>query len=358
MDKDLPYWLALNEFPRFGPISFTRLYSHFGSMEQAFKGSLSELIAAGISKKDAENFIHVRDEINPDFLIDLIKKQGFSVIRRIDPEYPELLKNIYDPPALLYVYGKLPTSDIAHLAVVGSRKASTYGLIASEMLSHDIAAAGVVIVSGLAYGIDESAHKAALNAKGTTIAVLASGLLKLTARQRYLADMIVKSGGAIISEFPPTRPALKHYFPIRNRIVSGLSHGTLIIEAAEKSGSLITANSALDQNREVFAVPGPINSKLSAGTNNLIKMGAYPATTASDILDILNVNQAPVQIKASNSNTKEETAILSCLSKAPIHIDEITRITQLESKVIAGALALMEMRGHVRQIGGMYYILV
>lgn len=337
----------------------TRLLAHFDSMKHAFEAEANDLKQAGIPLKTALGFVHARDEISPAQIHQRTIDLGFSAITINDETYPALLRQIYDPPAILYIEGKLPSNEVAHLAIVGSRKASPYGLSVVSELSRQIAESGVVVVSGLAFGIDEAAHMATVKAGGTTVAVLAHGLLMHTSRGRYVTDKIVESGGAIISEFPLSAPALKQNFPYRNRVISGMSHGTLIIEATEKSGSLITARAALDQNREVFAVPGPINSLTSVGTNNLIKMGAHPTTGVADILDILEVSH--VQEKAipkPKPDSKEEAAILDLLSKTPIHIDELIRETQLNSQKIASTLSLMEMKGRARQIGGMYYILV
>jgi len=226
------------------------------------------------------------------------------------------------------------------------------------MLATELAKAGVVVVSGLAYGIDEAAHIATLKTNGITIAVLGTGILNPgTERQQYLAEKIAQSGGAVISEFPVRMHGAKQNFPIRNRIISGIGHGSLIIEATKKSGSLITAQSALEQNREVFAVPGPITSDTSVGTNNLIKMGAHPVTCATDVLNVLNISEVQEIARSEPTpDSKEEALILELLSKNPIHIDELTRQTGLQSYSVASTLSLMEMKGQTKQIGGMYYV--
>ncbi|MFH1712290.1 MAG: DNA-processing protein DprA [Patescibacteria group bacterium] len=359
MTDDLPYWIALNEYPKFGPRSMARLYDFFDSMEAAFRAKLSDLIAAGIPARVAEGFIHLRTEIDPARLVRDIKRNQISVIKIDDDNYPPLLKTIYDPPPLLFVRGQLPSSDYAHVAIVGSRAATDYGLQMAKKLASDIAEAGAVIVSGLAFGIDEAAHLATIRSGGMTIAVIASGILRLTSRQYYIMQKILETGGAVISEFPLWAESLKHNFPIRNRVISGISNGTVVIEATEKSGSLITATSALEQSRDVFALPGPVNSETSVGTNNLIKMGAHVVTCAADVLDVLqveNVREKAVPVKKPDS--KEEAMLLEYLSKSPIHIDELTRATELDSIKVASTLSLMEMKGRARQIGGMYYILV
>lgn len=357
MNPDLAYWLALNEFPKFGPKAMARLLSHFDSMHDAFKADLEELITANIPEKLAREFVHFRGDISPDLTLKKMEKNNFSAVTITDEKYPKMLREIYDPPGVLYIWGQLPSHEIPHLAVVGSRKATPYGLRVAGEISKEVAESGLVIVSGLAYGVDEAAHSATVKAGGITIAVLAHGLLKLTSRGQYLAQKIVEAGGAIVSEFPLQTHAMKQYFPYRNRIISGISHGTLVVEATEKSGSLITARTAMEQNREVFAVPGSIHSESSVGTNNLIKMGAHPVTNSTDILNVLETgNVREPQTKKIKPDSKEEALILELLSKAPIHIDEIIRSTQLNSQKVASTLSLMEMKGRTRQIGGMYYV--
>jgi len=359
MDKDLPYWVALNEYIKFGPRSMARLYDYFDSMESAFQAQVTDLIKAGIPEKVAKGFVHLRSEIDPAKLMNEITRNQITVVKIDDDDYPSLLKTIYDPPPLLFARGILPAADYAHVAMVGSRKATDYGLFMAKKLASDLSDAGAVIVSGLAYGIDEAAHLATVRNKGITVAVIASGILRLTSRQYYIVQKILETGGTVISEFPLRAESLKHNFPVRNRIISGMSHGTVVIEATEKSGSLITATSALEQSREVFALPGPVTSETSRGTNNLIKMGAHVVTEAADVLDVLQVeNVREKATPAKQPDSKEEAKILEYLSKSPIHIDEITRSTQLDAVKIASTLSLMEMKGRARQIGGMYYILV
>lgn len=359
MNPDLPYWLAINECGVFGPKSMEKLRAYFGSMKQAFEASLEELICAGIREDRARDFISARANIDPNALFTTITKAGVSVCTIADDTYPILLREIYDPPAVLYILGILPDPQRIHIAVVGSRHATSYGLSCATSLSRELAKTNTVIVSGLAYGIDEAAHEATLQAGGITIAVLGSGILNVgTTRQHQLANKIVKQGGAIISEFPLRMPGFKTNFPVRNRIISGLSQATLIIEATEKSGSLITAKSALEQNREVFAVPGPINSETSKGPNNLIKMGAHPATCAEDILSVLNIEKPEANTATYQPDSKEEALILPLLGKNPIHIDDITRQTKLPPQNVASTLSLMEMKGRTKHTGGMNYIII
>jgi len=357
--QDLAYWIAINEYAKFGPKAFEELMNFFSDMEVAFKASANELTLAGISKKAAEEFVHFRQNINPEKLLDEVKRHNITVVTRKHEDYPSLLTTIYDPPPLLFIQGHLPKNDVAHLAMVGSRKASPYGIQIARQLAEEISRAGIVIVSGLAYGVDEAAHKATLKAEGITIAILGCGLLNIgMARQRYLANEIIEKGGVVISEFSLRAPGLKHHFPYRNRIISGISHGTMVVEAAERSGSLITARCALEQGRDVFALPGPITSETSKGPNNLIKMGAHPVTDINDILEVLQVEGVQYAPKPlAKPDSKEEAQITELLSKNPIHIDELIRQTQLDAKKVASVLSLMEMKGRTSQIGGMYYVL-
>jgi len=248
------------------------------------------------------------------------------------------------------------------LAVVGSRKFSSYGKMAAEKIIGILSQNNLTITSGLALGIDAIAHLTALEAGGRTIAVLGSGLDKeniYPSANRYLADKIISSGGTIISEFPIGTPPLKHNFPQRNRLIAGISIGTLVIEADEKSGALITARYALEQNREVFAVPGSIFSNQSRGTNKLIKQGAIPITAAEDIIEALNLAQAtgPIDKKNIVPQTPEEEKIFLQLSHEPMHIDELMRLTKLDTSKINSTLTIMEMKGLVKNLGGMQYVI-
>jgi DNA processing protein len=248
------------------------------------------------------------------------------------------------------------------LAVVGARKYSTYGAQVTEKLIRELAFNKLTIVSGMALGIDTLAHTAAINAGGKTIAVIGSGLDQQNiypSQNRYLADKIQAHGGLILSEYPIGTMPLKHHFPQRNRIISGLSSATLVIEAAEKSGALITAFHALEQNREVFAVPGSIYSGTSEGTNRLISMGAKLVTSAKDIIETLNLADAAsyIENKKVIADTNEEKLILDRLSYEAIHIDELKQLTKLDTSIINSTLTIMEMKGMVKNLGNMQYVL-
>ncbi|NIA18317.1 MAG: DNA-protecting protein DprA, partial [Actinobacteria bacterium] len=360
--NDLKYLIALTHFPKFGPVRIGRIKKRFSFWEDAFHAPTQELIRAGIEENIAEEFAAARNSINPEEIMEKLEKENIKIVAADDKLYPKPLKEIYGPPALIYYRGLLSEDEEFNLAVVGSRKYSSYGQMAVEQIVEDLAKNNLTIVSGLALGIDALAHNATLKARGRTIAVLGSGLDKQSiypSSNRYLADKIVDSGGAIISEFPIGSPPLKHHFPQRNRVISGLSLGTLVIEASRKSGSLITARFALEQNREVFAVPGSIYSPNSDGANDLIKKGAKTTTCAADIMETLDLAQVSAYIdnKKIIPETPEEENLLNHLKKEPMHINDLIRLTKLDTNIINSTLTIMEMKGMIRNIGNMEYVL-
>jgi len=285
------YYNAFNLIEGFGPVSFKKLLTYFNSFEIAWQSQINEFIQVGLSTSLIEHIKKQRPKINPDWEMERLAKEKIDLITIQDKNYPKLLKEIYSPPALLYVKGTLKLEDKFALGIVGTRKLSAYGRQITPLITADLAQSGLTIVSGLAKGIDTLAHQAALQAKGRTIAVLGSGINKANIYpfvNQQLAEEISQNG-AVISEFSIDTEPLPQHFPQRNRIISGLSLGTLVIEAPEKSGALITAKDALEQNRSVFAIPGPIYSPNSLGPNNLIKMGAKLVSQANDILQELNL---------------------------------------------------------------------
>jgi DNA processing protein len=360
--QDLKYWLALNRFSKFGPARLGKLLAFFGSPDAILSAPASELINAGIEAGLAAEFLIVRSQLQPDRLLSELEREQVKLLLLGDPAYPANLKEIHLPPRLLYYKGKLGSPEEINLAVVGARKFSSYGKQVAESLVFELAKAGLTIVSGLALGIDSLAHSAALSAGGRTIAVLGSGLDRQSiypSSNRYLADKIIAEDGLILSEFPLGTEPLKHNFPQRNRLISGLSVGTLVIEANEKSGSLITAKFALEQNREVLAVPGSIYNPTSTGTNWLIKQGAAAVTKATDVLDALDLSAIThyTQKEKLIPQTEAEGRILPFLCLEAIHIDQLVRQTGLTSAEISSELILMEMRGAVKNLGGMMYVL-
>jgi DNA processing protein len=288
---------------------------------------------------------------------------GSENIRKIalkDEEYPGLLKEVSGPPKELYIKGKILPQDKVAVAIVGTRKYTNYGKQVAFDIGGKLARLGITIVSGLARGIDTFAHQAALEVNGRTIAVLGSGLDKASffPPPNYCLGEKISQQGAVISEYPPGVHGTKFTFPERNRIISGLSLGVIVIEAPEKSGALITAALALDQNREVFAVPGPIYEKNSIGTNRLIKMGAKLVTDVEDILEELNLSHLLTTPKKKiKPDNKEEEIILSILSLQPTHIDEIIKISKLPTGIVNSTLMILELKRTIRNLGKGNYII-
>lgn len=285
-------------------------------------------------------------------------------IRKItlqDKKYPAILKEIPDPPKELYIKGEIIPQDKVAVAVVGTRKYSQYGKQAALDIAGKLAKLGITIVSGLAKGIDTFAHQAALENNGRTIAVLGSGMDRksFSPLRNYELGEKIAENGAVISEYPEGTPGAIFTYPQRNRIISGLSLGVIVIEAPQESGALITANLALEQNREVFAVPGDIYSKNSQGTNQLIKMGAKLVNDIEDILEELNLSHlinAPRKEKVK-PETKEEEVILSFLSLQPVHIDEIIKSSKLPTSVVNSVLMMLELKGIIRNLGRNQFVL-
>ncbi len=341
-----------------------RLMAYFSDSRLAFEANLGELQNAGIRSNIASEFIESRKTINISSLEELITNNNICVITINDDNYPKLLKEIYDPPYLLFYKGHITISDSnVTLAIVGARKATQYGISIARDLTRELVGRKFTTISGLAYGIDQVVHEQTINSGGITFAILGHGLLhKPPMRQQILQNKIIENNGCVISEFPLLEPGFKTNFPIRNRIISGISNGTLIIEAAQKSGSLITAQSATEQNREVFAVPGNITSIFSAGTNMLIKNGAHVVTCAKDIFDVFEMEKSspekPHTTVKHKGETREEKIILELLSKDPTHIDDITRQSNLPVHVIASTLSIMELKGLVQDVGAQTYTYV
>lgn len=354
--EEKAYWVALVQFRAFGAVRMSRLMRHFGSGKRAFESSAGALVEAGIEPQIASRFLQERIHIDPEALMRELDVQGVQAVTVQDDIYPPLLKEIYDAPAVLFLRGALPDPARRHIAVVGSRKASEYGTRVTQEMVKSLAEAGVVIVSGLAYGIDAIAHDTTLTAGGTTMAVLGSGVDDNSiypSQHRALASRILASGGALLSEFPLGTNPLKQNFPFRNRIIAGICHGTLVVEAALKSGSLITARCALESGRDVYAVPGSIHSETSQGPHNLIKLGATPVTCVQDLFGLEEI-PAPVE-HSYQPRGEEETALWNRLSTTPVHIDEIIRATQLPSQKAGSTLTMLEIKGAVRHHGGQFY---
>ncbi|MFH1030248.1 MAG: DNA-processing protein DprA [bacterium] len=360
--NDLKYWISIIKTDVIGPTRFKKLRGYFSDMEKAFFASFEELIKSGIDAKTAEEFISKRKNISPDEEMEKMAKENIRAITLNDKLYPTLLKEIYDAPPVIFFKGNISILDEPGIGVVGSRKISSYGQQVTPFLVKPLAKNGMVITSGLALGVDAIAHTAALEVQGKTIAVLGSGLDKANiypSHHRYLCDKIIEKNGCVITEYALGTPPLNYNFPQRNRIISGLSLGVLVIEAAEKSGALITAKTALDQNREVFTVPGSIFSPTSRGTHELLKKGAHLITSADDILEILDFKKVVEynENKKIIPETEEQKLILENLTDAPVHIDSLCRDLKMEASLLSSALMMMEMKGMAKNLGGSMYVI-
>jgi len=288
---------------------------------------------------------------------DVIDK--IQTIKKSSRNYPEILKEISDAPKQLYVRGNLPKDHNLNFAIVGTRAASDYGRTLTFKIAKELAELGFNIVSGLALGIDTQAHLGALEGKGRTTAVMGSAIDDNSiypSENLNLVKKIISSGGAVISEYEPGTKSEIWFFPERNRIISGLSRGVLVVEAPEKSGALITARIALEQNREVFAIPGSIFSKNSIGTNNLIKSGAKMVTTVDDILEELNLTELKTEkrIGKEENLTEEEKIILKIIEKEPIHTDKICKISKMAAGQVLSIVSVLEIKGIIKNIGGKF----
>jgi DNA processing protein len=358
----MQYLNALNKINGVGPQRMKMLLGFFYSAERAWKASASELEQSGIGPALTEKIIIERPAINPEKEWEKLARENIQILTPDDLSYPRLLKEIPSAPFVLYKKGDLDLNAAPLLSVVGSRKFTAYGNQVTASLVKDLVQAGLTIVSGLALGIDSMAHRSALENGGKTIAVLGNSLDEKNIYPRANVNLAqeISENGLLLSDYPIETPAGEFTFPARNRLIAGLSLGTLIIEAGEKSGSLITANLALEFNREVFSVPGSIFSAQSAGANQLLRTGAKLVMGVKDILEELNLEEkngtknVPVKIPS----TKEEEILLKILSRDPVHIDNLSRISKLGTASISATLSMMEIKGWIKDIGGQNYIIL
>lgn len=356
---DIRYWLAFNLVPHIGPAKVQRLLDHFGDLETAWQANHFDLAAAGLDKRALENLIETRQHINLDAELEKIERAGVNLLPLDDPNYPRLLKQIPHAPFVLYVKGAIISDDEWSLAVVGTRRATAYGREATRNIVTDLVRNRITIVSGLARGIDAEAHRTALDHQGRTIAVLGCGVdVIYPPEHKKLAQSIIENG-AVISEYPLGTLPEAGNFPPRNRIISGLAMGTLIVEGDESTGARITIEYALEQDRETFAVPGNIFHRESRGTNKMIQRGEVKlVASAIEILEELNLTmiEEHQEARAALPENETEAALLKHLSADPIHVDEICRETQLPAATVSSTLTMMELKGLVRQVGGMQYV--
>jgi DNA processing protein len=355
--SDREYLVAVSSFIPFGPARIKLLLSYFGSAKKIWQAEKSKLIKLGLGEQRTADFVKYREELNCQKYFAKLEKLSIGCFTFSDKAYPPNLKDLPNAPIVLYIKGKLKVSDINAVAIVGSRKMTAYGREVTGKFSSELASFGVTVVSGLARGIDTEAHQAALSVGGRTIAVLGCGLdLVYPPENTQLASEIVHSG-ALLSEYPLGYPAIPLNFASRNRIISGLAKAVLVIEGAEKSGTLLTASHAAEQGRTVFAVPGQITSPLSGAPLFLIKNGAKMATSTKDILEELDI-----QIKVDREVVEkilpaspEEEKILAILENENLHLDEIARISSLATSIISARLTMMELKGLVKSLGGGIY---
>jgi len=349
------WWFALKSVPMVGNVTFRRLLENFGTPELAFRASeeqlgrvkgISSAAAAAIKTYDYRPFAEQECE--------KVTRSGARVVTYVAEDYPKVLLEIPDPPPYLYVKGELRSAETA-VAVVGSRRASTYGILTTTRLATELAAHGVTVVSGMARGVDTAAHRGALAGGGRSIGVLGCGIdVRYPPENRKLFDEMAEKG-ALVSEFPLGTLPLAENFPRRNRIISGISRGILVVEAMEKSGSLITAQFALDQGREVFAIPGNINCGSSRGANKLIKQGAKLVECVEDILEELPCRPSPsgvIRPGPAFGLTPQEAGLYTLLAESPLHIDDIIVKSELTVGDVSAILLRLELKGAVIQLSG------
>jgi len=351
------YWVGFNMVRGIGAVRLKALLEHFGSLDIAWQASADELRSVGLNEKIIENLLKVRNQVDLERLWEKIESQGIQVVTWEDPIYPRRLKEIDQPPPTLYVRGELTLEDEWSIAVVGTRRMTVYGRQVAEEVSRFLASNHVTVVSGLARGVDAVAHQSALQAGGRTIAVLGSGVDTIyPPENRKMAEEICKYG-ALISEYVPGTQPESTNFPPRNRIISGLSMATVVIEAGETSGALITATFAAEQGREVFAVPGSILAPQSKGTNRLIRDGARPLLNVEEVLDVLNLEQVQEyrQARLALPADEVEAKLMEVLQDEPLSVDEIQYRSGLPVEKVSATLVMMELKGMVRQAGVMTY---
>ncbi len=359
-DQQVQYWIAFSKVPTVGRVRTGLMEDRFGSLEAAWGASETELRASGLDAAVVASIVESRSTIEPERELERVREAGVDVITWHDADYPPLLREIDDLPPILYVRGAFTPADIDAITVVGTRRPTAYGREVAKHLAGELASAGATIVSGLARGIDGTAHRAALDAGGRTIAVLGCGVdVPYPPEHAKLMDEIAEKG-VVVSEYAlGTKPEARH-FPRRNRLLSGLSVATLVIEAGEGSGTLSTVRFALEQNREVLCVPGSIYSPASRLTNQLIQEGAKLVMDVQDVLDeVRTQGTADVQPQLpglTEVDSTEEMTVYEALAYEPQHVDEVSRATGLPVTQVTGALAVMELKGRVLQVGRLNYI--
>lgn len=349
---------ALNQIPELGSVRLSLLYAYFGSWAKAWTANAQGYLEAGLPQIVVSKIIARKNKINPEQSFAELTRRQIEIVLNVESEYPQLLKEIAAPPPLLYVRGNKKVLNNLSLGMVGTRKISLYGKQVCREIVEGLVQNNFTIISGLAFGVDAEVLNACIENEGTAIAVLASDLNdnNIAPRSNFqLAHKIIKNG-CLVSEYALGASVQKQNFPIRNRIISGMSIGTIVVEADLESGSLITANYALEQNREVFAVPGSIFSAVSRGTNELIRKGAHIVTGVGSVLDELNIDPATIEVPIDMEPTENEQLILAKLSKDPIQIEELIQELKISASDLNVNLTILEMKGRVKNLGGAKYI--
>jgi DNA processing protein len=352
------YWVGFNLVKGIGAIRLKQILDFYGSLEVAWESPASGLLSAGLPRKVAENFTQVKNQVDLARIMENIANQNIRVMTWEDSDYPRRLKEINQAPPVLFIKGTINVEDDWAVAVVGTRRVTPYGRQVAAEIARFLAQNGVTVVSGLARGVDAIAHQAALQNGGRTIAVLGSGVDVIYPPEHRKLGMDISQQGALVSDYPVGTQPDGVNFPPRNRIISGLSLATVVVEAGEKSGALITAEFAVEQGRDVFAVPGSILTPQSEGTNRLIEQGARPLLKMTEILDSLKLEQIPEKQAARKSNPLNpvEKNLLEHLSQEPVHVDELCELTGLPIHDVSATLTMMELKGLVSQVGGMNYV--
>jgi DNA processing protein len=351
------FWVAFNAIQGIGSVRLQRLASFFPDLSTAWYATRAQLVASGLPERVCDGFISIRKQIDPDRILDEIEKKGIDILTLDDDLYPKRLREINNPPPVIYLKGEYIPTDEWAIAIVGTRKASSYGKQITHELAQFLASHDITVVSGMARGVDAVAHEAAMTAKGRTIAVLGCGVdVVYPPEHRALAQKI-EDQGVLMSDFYPGTPPESVNFPPRNRIISGLSLATIVIEAGQKSGALITAEYAAEQGRDVYALPGPIYAQQSKGTNQLIATGAIPLLDYNQLLDHLNIRQDAIfdKPRALVPENENEEKILQILNNDACMIDEIMQKTNLPVHVISATLSMMELKGFITQVEGAKY---
>ena len=355
-DMDAAYWMAFRNVHGIGPVRFERLLAAFGTMRSAWQAELSQL-ATVLDRRSLEHLVTERRSVEPERAYEELRAANISVVTLHHDHYPDLLREIAAPPPVLFLRGDVTLNDRRAVAIVGTRRLTQYGREMARTLARDLARAGVTIVSGLARGVDGIAHAAALDAGGRTIAVMGNGVKRVyPPEHRTLAARIVDQG-AVLSDFHPDAAPDGPNFPARNRLISGLSLGVVVIEAPMRSGALITVDFAADQGRDVFAVPGSVMSPASAGCNRILRDGARLVRSAEDVLEDLRLGEAPKQLAMDSPATLDEPSrrILAVLTGDPRHIDEISASAAIPIASLSSMLMTLELQGFVKNIGAQYY---